>query len=71
MWQQSSLLLESNLRNIVDWGKEWLVDFNAGKTQLASFDCSNNSGAIYMKMDGSVIEEKSSVKTLAGIVFCF
>ena len=40
----------------------WLVDFNAGKTQLVSFDQSNNTGAIDMKMDGSVLEEKSSVK---------
>ena len=36
----------------------WLVDFNAGKTQLVSFDQSNNTGAIDVKMDGSVLEEK-------------
>ena len=28
-----------------DWGRKWLVDFNAGKTQLVSFDWSNNSAA--------------------------
>ena len=22
----------------MDWGKKWLIDFNAGKTQLVSFD---------------------------------
>ena len=27
LWQQ----LESDLQNMVDWGKKWLVDFNAGK----------------------------------------
>ena len=26
--------LESDLRDTVDWGKKWLVDFSAGKTQL-------------------------------------
>ena len=56
--------LESDLHDIVDWGKKWLVDFNAGKTQLVSFDWSNNTGAIDVKMDGSVPEEKSSFKML-------
>ena len=28
-----------------DWGRKWLVDFNARKTQLVSFDWSNNSAA--------------------------
>ena len=49
-------------------GKKWLVDFNAGKTQLVSFDRSNNNGSIDMKMDGSVLEEKSSFKIL-GLTF--
>ena len=56
--------LESDLRDTVDWGRKWLVDFNAGKTQLVSFDQSDNTGAIDVKMDGSVIEEKSSFKML-------
>ena len=36
LWQQLELAseLESDLRDTVDWGKKWLVDFNAGKTQL-------------------------------------
>ena len=38
----------------MDWGKKWLVDFNARKTQLVWFDCSNNTGAIDVKMDGSL-----------------
>ena len=39
-WQQLELAseLESHLRDTVDWGKKWIVDFNAGKTQLVSFD---------------------------------
>ena len=56
--------LESDLRDTVDWGRKWLVDFNAGKTQLLSFERSNNTGAIDVKMDGSVLEEKSSFKML-------
>ena len=53
----------------MDWGRKWLVDFNAGKTQLVSFDWSNNTGAIDVKMDGSVLEENSSFKML-GLTFC-
>ena len=36
LWQQLELAseLESDQRDTVDWGKKWLVDFNAGKTQL-------------------------------------
>ena len=60
LWQQLELAseLESDLRDTVDWGRKWLVDFNAGKTQLISFDQSKNTGAIDVKMNGSVLEEK-------------
>ena len=66
LWQQLELAseLESDLQDTVDWGKKWLVDFNAGKTQLVSFDWSNNNGSIDVKMDGSFLEEKSSFKML-------
>ena len=66
LWQQPELAseLESDLRDTVDWGRKWLVDFNAGKTQLVSFDWSNNTGAIDVKMDGYVLEKKSSFKML-------
>ena len=60
--------LESDLQDIADWPRKWLVDFNAGKTQLISFDRSNNTGTIDVKMDGSVLEEKSSFKKL-GLTF--
>ena len=46
----------------MDWGIKWLVDFNAGKTELDSFGRSNNIGVIDVKMDGSVLEEKSSLR---------
>ena len=61
LWQQLELpsKLESDLRDTVYWGTKWLVDFNAGKTQLVSFEHSNNTGATDVKMDRSVLEEKS------------
>ena len=38
--------------------KTQLCWFNASKTQLVLFDRSNNTGAIDMKMDGSVLKEE-------------
>ena len=66
LWQQLELAseLESDLRDTVDWGRKWFVDFSAGKTQLVLFDRSKNTGAIDVKMDGSVLEEKLSFKML-------
>ena len=60
--------LESDLRDTVDWGWKWLVDLNAGKTQLVSFDRSKNTDVIDVKMDGSVLQEKTSFKML-GLTF--
>ena len=58
-------LLNLNLNyETLDWGRRWLVDFNARKIQLVSFDRSNNIGAIDVKMNGPVLEEKSSLKML-------
>ena len=56
--------LESGIRNTVNWGRKWLVDFNARKTHLVSFDQCNNTGAIDVRMDGSVLQEKLSFKML-------
>ena len=60
--------LESDLKDPVDWGRKWLVDFNAGKTQILSIDWFKSTGAIDVKMDGSVLEEKSSSNML-GLTF--
>ena len=70
LWQQLELAseLESDLRDTVDWGRKWLLDFNAGKTQLVWFDRSKNTIVVDVKMDGSVLEEKSSFKML-GLAF--
>ena len=48
----------------MDWGSKYLVDFNSGKSQMVSFDRSNNTDAIDGKMDESVFEEKSYFKML-------
>ena len=46
-------LLNLNLiYKTLDWGKKWLVGFNAGKTQLVLFDWSNKTGSIDVKMEG-------------------
>ena len=52
LWQQLELAseLQSDLQDTVDWGRKWLVYFNARKTQLVSFDQSNNTGATDVNM---------------------
>ena len=66
LWQQLELAseLKSNLQDTMDWGRQWLVGFNARKTQLVLFNWSSNTGAIDVKVDRSVLEEKSSFKML-------
>ena len=49
--------LASDLGDTVDWGRKWLVDFKARKTQLVSFEWSNSSGAIDVKINGPFLEE--------------
>ena len=41
-----------------------VVDFNAGKTQLLSFDQSNNNGAIDLKMGRLALEERLSFQMM-------
>ena len=64
LWQQLVLAseLESDLRDTAYWSRKWFVDFNAAKIQLVLFEQSNNTGAIDAKINGSVLEEKSSFK---------
>ena len=67
LWQQLELAseLESDLGDTVDWGKKWLVDFNARKTQLVSFDRSNNTAAIDLKMDGLFLRKNCLLRCWA------
>ena len=48
----------------MDWGRKCFVDFNTGKIQLVFFDRSINTSVIDVKMDGSLLEKKSSFKML-------
>ena len=70
LWQQLELAseLEFDLRDTELSGRKWVVDFNAGKTQQVSFDQSKNTGAIDVKMNGSILEEKTYFKML-GLTF--
>ena len=71
LWQQLEMAseLESDLQDTVEWGRKWLVDFNTEKTQLVSFDRSNNADAVGVKIDGSVLDEKFFQN--AGVDFLF
>ena len=59
LWQYLELTseLECDLKDTVDWGKKWLVDFNAGKTQLVLLHQSNNNDSTDVKMNGSVLSK--------------
>ena len=50
-WSLSLNLIYETL----DLGKKWLVDCNTEKTQLVSFDRSNNNGSIDIKMNGFTV----------------
>ena len=54
LWQQLELAseLEPDLRDIVDWDKKWIIDFNAGKTQLVSFNLSKRLMLLMWKWIG-------------------
>ena len=71
LWHQLESVseVESDLQDTMTWGRKWLVDFNDEKTQLVLFDWSNITGAIIMKMDGSVLQEKPSFKILGILSF--
>ena len=71
LWKQVELTSElgSDLRDTVDWSKKCLVDFNAGNTQLVSFEQSYDIGAINAKMYESILEENSFFQMLGLILF--
>ena len=52
------------------WDRKWLFDFSAEKTQLVSFDQSNNTGVIDVEMDGSLYKKKASFD-MPGLIFSF
>ena len=49
----------------MDWGRKWLVGFNAAKTQPVSSKWSNNTDAIDVKIwEESAPEKKTSFKMM-------
>ena len=71
LWQQVQVACEreSDLKDTIDWGRKWLGDFSDWKTQLVLLDQSNNIGTTDVKLDGSVLEEKSPFKMLTVLIF--
>ena len=67
LWQQLELpsVVESDLGDIriVNWGRKWMVDFNAGKTQLDFFNWLEYTSAFDMKIDGSVLVENHLLRS--------
>ena len=72
LWRQleTAAELESDPPDTLAGGRKWFVDFKSEKTQLVSFDLSNNTVAIDFKMDECVLIEKSSFKML-GLSFSY
>ena len=61
---QNQLLNLNLINKTLQWSKKKLADFNAGKTYLVSLVRPNSSGAVNVKMDGSVLHEKPFFKML-------
>ena len=66
--QELACRADSDLRDTTVWDRKWFVDSKTGKTQLVSFDSSNNCGAINVKIGISDLGKKSSVK-MPGLSF--
>ena len=66
LWQQLELAskFEFDLWDTVDRAKKWFYDFSAAKTQVVLLDRSKNNDSIDVKMDGYVLEKKSSFNML-------
>ena len=60
--------LESDLHDIVEWGKKWLVTFNAGKTKLLSVSKCHRATPFSIPMNGKDLPENNSFRLL-GLTF--
>ena len=60
--------LESDLHDIVEWGKKWLVTFNAGKTKLLSVSKCHKATPFSIPMNGKDLPENNSFRLL-GLTF--
>ena len=65
LWKQleQASEVESDLQDTVNWGKKWLVDFNAGKTQLVLFHW------FYWCEDGWVFSWRKISFKMTGLTF--
>ena len=60
--------LSSDLEHVVQWGKRWLVSFNAPKTKLASFHHKRNNPSFSpIHMDNSTLKEAPCIERLLGL----
>lgn len=60
-----SRLLSFNLTfETLEWCMKWFITFNTGKSQLVLFDRLNLSGAIDVKTDYPVLDEKYFLRCL-------
>ena len=72
LWQQLELAseLESDLPDTVYWGRKWLVAFNAGKTQLVSFDWCKTLVLLMLNWM-SLFLRKNHLFKMLGLTFSF
>ena len=60
--------LSSDLEQIVQWGKDWFVTFNASKTKLVTFHHKKNDPSFNpVHMDSSFLEEAPCLERLLGL----
>ena len=62
--------ISGDLSGVVQWGKRWLVSFNAQKTKLVSFNRRRNAPDLPpVSMDGVDLDESSCLDKLLGLKF--
>ena len=62
--------LTIDLNNVVEWGKKWLVTFNASKTKLITFHHYRaNTPCPEITMNGVPLEEQDNLDRLLGLKF--
>ena len=60
--------LSSDLEQVVQWGKDWFVTFNASKTKLVTFHHKKGNPTFHpVQMDNSILEEASCLERLLGL----
>ena len=57
-----NIKLESDLQDTIGWGRKWFVYFSNGKTQLVSFDWSDNSGDEHQSLMSLLLEFTTVMK---------